>query len=203
VTTLLIAEIIGIVAFSISGFFVAVRAKLDILGILIASFLTALGGGIVRDIIAGKTPYTFSHNLPSLIVLCVVVLAILFKLHKRADFEKKSYFLISDTLGLVSFAISGAFVALEADFNFAGVILLSIITAIGGGVMRDILINQVPIVLVSEFYATVAILIGAFIYLLNYFDVLSIYGTIFVFGFGFLLRILAYYKKWHLPKLHI
>jgi uncharacterized membrane protein YeiH len=203
VTTLLIAEIIGIVAFSISGFFVAVRAKLDILGILIASFLTALGGGIVRDIIAGKTPYTFSHNLPSLIVLCVVVLAILFKLHKRADFEKKSYFLISDTLGLVSFAISGAFVALEADFNFAGVILLSVITAIGGGVMRDILINQVPIVLVSEFYATVAILIGAFIYLLNYFDVLSIYGTIFVFVFGFLLRILAYYKKWHLPKLHI
>ena len=200
-TTLLVAEIIGIIAFAISGFFVAVRSNLDLLGIFIASFLTALGGGILRDVIAGYTPYTFSHNLPIFIVLSVVIFSIIFKLHKITDFEKKSYFLISDTLGLVSLAISGAFVAIEADFNFAGIILLSITTAIGGGIIRDIMLNHVPFVLLSEFYATVAIIIGLLIYIFNYFDLLSFYTTTVVFIFGFSIRLLAYYKKWQLPKL--
>ena len=68
-----IAEFIGTIAFSMSGFFVGVRAKLDLLGVLVATFLTALGGGIIRDIAVHKTPYTFTHNYPALIVLIVLV----------------------------------------------------------------------------------------------------------------------------------
>lgn len=72
-----IAQYIGIVAFSISGFFVGVRNKLDLLGLLIATFLTALGGGVVRDVIVNKTPYTFSHTYPGLMVVLVLLTLIL------------------------------------------------------------------------------------------------------------------------------
>ncbi|MEO1937558.1 MAG: TRIC cation channel family protein, partial [Sulfurimonas sp.] len=94
-----IAEIIGIMAFAMSGFFVAVRKELDLLGILIATFLTALGGGIIRDIIADKTPFTFTHNYPALIVLILLFLLILFKFHRRNSLENKPLFILSDSIG--------------------------------------------------------------------------------------------------------
>ena len=128
------AEIIGTVAFALSGFYVAVKDKLDLLGIFIASFLTALGGGLVRDMIADRAPYTFTHMLPSILVITVILVSILLKLHEKSEIEKKLYFIISDTLGLVSFSISGALVGLHVGFNFFGVILLALLTAVGGGV---------------------------------------------------------------------
>jgi uncharacterized membrane protein YeiH len=198
-TTLLIPEIVGTIAFALSGFLVATRVKLDLLGIFIASFLTALGGGVVRDVITNQVPYAFSHNLPIIIVILVITFALIFNLHKIPDFEKKSYFLISDTFGLVSFAISGALVAIGAEFNFTGVILLSVTTAVGGGVLRDMLINQIPIVLKSEFYATVAIVVAIGIYLCHFFDILSYVSIGIIFCIGFALRLLAYYQKWQLP----
>jgi len=69
-----VAEYIGIIAFAISGFFVGVRSKLDFLGVLISVFLTAFGGGIIRDIIVDKTPYTFTHNMPGVIVISLMIL---------------------------------------------------------------------------------------------------------------------------------
>ena len=73
-----IAEIVGTIAFGLSGFLVATRDRLDLLGIFIASFLTALGGGIARDTIADVTPYAFSHILPTLLVIFVIIFAIIF-----------------------------------------------------------------------------------------------------------------------------
>jgi len=78
-----VAEYIGIIAFSMSGFFIATRNKLDFLGVLISVFLTALGGGVIRDVIVDKTPYTFSHNIPALIIVAVMVLLVVFKFHKK------------------------------------------------------------------------------------------------------------------------
>ncbi len=75
-----LAEYIGIIAFAMSGFFVAVRTKLDFLGVLISVFLTAFGGGILRDIIVDKTPYTFTHNMPGIMVFIIMILLILFRL---------------------------------------------------------------------------------------------------------------------------
>jgi len=196
-----VAEIIGTVAFALSGFYVAVKERLDLLGIFIASFLTALGGGIVRDTIVERTPYTFTHLLPSLLVIGVIVLSIVLRLHQKDEIEKTFYFIISDTLGLVSFSISGALIGLQADFNFFGVVLMALITAVGGGVLRDILLNRVPFLLTSEFYGTVSLLVGAILFT---FDALGIQGYVafmVVFIFGVSLRLLAYYKKWNLPKI--
>ncbi len=196
-----IAEIVGIVSFALSGFFVATSNKLDILGISIASFLTALGGGVIRDLLADRELFAFHSNLASILVIAVVIFAILFKLHRFEKITKSFLFIIADTLGLVSFAISGAIVATEAGFNFFGVVLLAFITAVGGGVFRDILINKIPFVLVSEFYGSVAIVIGVFIYGLYMIEILNFFTILIVFIVGIILRVVAYYKKWHLPKI--
>ncbi|RXK06608.1 trimeric intracellular cation channel family protein [Halarcobacter bivalviorum] len=200
-TPLEIADIIGIVSFALSGFLIAVHYKLDILGVFISAFLTALGGGMIRDVIANKTPYVLSDNLPIILVSTTLFLAFIFKLHKTTDLEGKTWFIVSDAIGLVSFAITGALIGIKADFNFLGVLMLAFLTAVGGGTIRDILINKVPSILVSEFYGTVAIIIGLITYFLHLGNFVSIVTLTITFIFGVTLRLLAYYKKWSLPKL--
>lgn len=200
-TPLEIADIIGIISFALSGFLIAVHYKLDILGIFISAFLTALGGGIIRDVIANNTPYVLNNNLPIILVTLTLFLAFIFKFHKITDLEGKTGFIISDAIGLVSFAITGALIGIKADFNFLGVLMLAFLTAVGGGTIRDILINKVPSILISEFYGTVAIIIGLITYFLHLVELTSIVTLTLTFIFGVTLRLLAYYKKWSLPKL--
>jgi uncharacterized membrane protein YeiH len=196
-----IAEYIGIIAFAMSGFFIATRNKLDFLGVLISVFLTALGGGIIRDVIVGKTPYTFSHNTPALIIVAVMILLVVFKFHKKESIENKVFFILSDSIGLISFSITGALIALEHDLNLTGVLALSFITAVGGGIMRDVIINEIPFVLKTGFYGTIALLIGLIIYFLNSFDLMNIVSLSILFISGIILRLIAYYKKWAIPML--
>ena len=196
-----IADIIVIICFALSGFLISVHYKLDILGVFISSFLTALGGGIISDVLADRNPYVFTTNLPVILVVATVVIALLFKLHKIADLEGKTAFIISDAIGLVSFSITGSIVAIQNDFNFLGVLILAFLTAVGGGTIRDILINRVPSILVSEFYATVALIIASIIFVLEILELRTLPAITLVFIFGVALRLLAYYKKWHLPTL--
>ena len=196
-----IADIIGIICFALSWFLIAVHYKLDILGVFISSFLTALGGGMIRDALADRTPYVFTTNLPVFLVVATVLIALLFKLHKIDDLEGKTAFIISDAIGLVSFAITGSIIAIQNEFNFLGVLILAFLTAVGGGTIRDILINRVPSILVSEFYATVALIIASIIYVLELLHLRSLPILTIVFIFGVALRLLAYYRNWHLPKL--
>ena len=196
-----IADIIGIICFALSGFLIAVHYKLDILGVFISSFLTALGGGMIRDVLADRTPYVFTTNLPVILVVFTVLIALLFKLHKIDDLEGKTAFIISDAIGLVSFSITGSIVAIQNEFNFLGALILSFLTAVGGGTIRDILINRVPSILVSEFYATVALIIATIMFMLEEFGIRNLASITIVFIFGVALRLLAYYKNWHLPTL--
>lgn len=196
-----IADIIGIVCFALSGFLISVHYKLDILGVFISSFLTALGGGMIRDVLADRTPYVFTQNLPVILVVITVLVALLFKLHKIDDLEGKTAFIISDAVGLVSFSITGSIIAIQNDFNFLGALILSFLTAVGGGTLRDILINRVPSILVSEFYATVALIVATIVFILQMYDLINLLSLTLVFIFGVALRLLAYYKNWHLPTL--
>lgn len=196
-----IADIIGIICFALSGFLIAVHYKLDILGVFISAFLTAFGGGMVRDVLVDRTPYVFTTNLPLFLVIATVIISMIFKLHKIDDLEGKTTFLISDAIGLVSFSITGAIIAIDAGFNFLSVLILAFITAVGGGTIRDILINRVPFILVSEFYATVSLIIASTIFVLEIFELRNFVSLLIVFICGVLLRVFAYYKKWHLPTL--
>ena len=179
-----IADIIGIICFALSGFLIAVHYKLDILGVFISSFLTALGGGMIRDALADRTPYVFTTNLPVILVVATVLIALLFKLHKIDDLEGKTAFIVSDAIGLVSFSITGSIVAIQNEFNFLGALILSFLTAVGGGTIRDILINRVPSILVSEFYATVALIIATIMFMLEEFGIRNLASITIVFIFG-------------------
>jgi len=196
-----IAEYIGIIAFAMSGFFIATRNKLDFLGVLISVFLTALGGGIMRDVIVDKTPYTFSNNTPALIIVAVMTLLVIFRFHKRESIENKPLFILSDSIGLISFSITGAIIAIESQLNLTGVLALSFITAVGGGIIRDVIINEIPFVLKTGFYGTIALLIGVTLYVLNRYGVMDIYSLGIVFVLGVTLRLIAYYKEWSIPMI--
>jgi len=196
-----IAETIGIIAFAMSGFFIATRNKLDFLGVLISVFLTALGGGVMRDVIVDKSPYTFTHSNPALIIVSVMVLLVIFKFHKKPSIENKPLFILSDSIGLVSFSITGALIALEASLNLTGVLALSFITAVGGGIIRDVIINEIPFVLKTGFYGTITLLIGLILYLLSSYDMINIYTLSIVFVAGIILRLIAYYKEWAIPMI--
>lgn len=196
-----IADIIGIISFALSGFLIATHYKLDILGIFISAFLTALGGGVIRDVIANKTPYVLDNNLPIFLVILTLCFSLIFKLHKITDIESKAAFIISDAIGLTSFAITGSLIGIEAHFNFLGVLMLAFITAVGGGTIRDILINKVPSILVSEFYGSVALIVGLTTYILSLYNQTNLFNLTIVFIAGTALRLIAYYKKWNLPKL--
>ena len=194
-------DIIGIISFALSGFLISIKHQLDMLGIFLMAFVTALGGGIIRDTIAGRVPYAFVDSVLPLVVLGTLILAIIFKLHKKENLDRKELFVFSDSIGLISFSISGALIAISIGANFFGVILLSFITAIGGGIIRDVLINHVPLVLSKDFYGTVAIIIAILLYVLNQFELLNSMSVLIVFGIGLLLRVMARKYRWKLPKL--
>lgn len=195
------ADILGIVAFALSGFLVGVRNNLDLLGVMISASLTALGGGVVRDVILDRTPFAFNEYYPAITVISTIILAFLFRLYRREQLERQWLFVISDTIGLVAFSITGALLAIDAHFNFFGVIILSFLTAIGGGVLRDILINQVPAVLVSDFYGSIALIVSVMLLILSATAGLSTLTVAAVATVAITLRLAAYIKGWHLPTL--
>lgn len=196
-----IADIIGIAAFTISGMLTGVRYRLDLLGIAIVSTLTALGGGILRDALIGEIPFAFSDYYPSLTVLTVLVLAIVLRLYRREEIERKFLFIISDTLGLVAFSITGALVGIAEGLNIFGTIILGFLTAVGGGIIRDVLLNRVPAILTQDVYGTIALLVSLSLALLHLAGALNNYTTLAVGIVTLLLRLVAYKKGWQLPKL--
>jgi uncharacterized membrane protein YeiH len=199
----LISDIIGISSFAISGLLIAYHKKLDLLGILILSALTALGGGIIRDLLADRTPFAFVNYYPSLTVIASIILAIILKLHRQEEHQisNKFLFILFDSIGLCAFSITGTLVGIESGFNLFGVIIMGFVTALGGGIIRDILLNQIPFILKKEFYGTIAILISLCMFVLHHLNALNSLTTLLIFS-GFLtLRIVAYRQKWQLPRL--
>lgn len=197
----IVADIIGIIAFSISGFLIAIKNELDILGIVIASALTALGGGIIRDAILSSAPFAFTSLYPALTLLVTILIAYIFRVYKKPSIERKWIFVVSDTIGLVAFSITGAILAIHAGYNFFGIIILSFITAVGGGVTRDIMINQVPSVLISDFYGSIAVIVALALAALEMFDAINEITILCVAVASVILRLIAFKRGWHLPKL--
>ena len=159
-------DLIGLISFALSGYLSATRAKLDILGVFIISFSTALAGGLLRDISINKTPFIFQENYPLFTIIFVILIAISFRLHKY-NIENHFLFILSDTIGLVSFSISGALMANFMHLNYTSFILLSLVTATGGGVIRDLLLQKKISLLRYDIYGTFSIFIGTFIYFFN------------------------------------
>jgi uncharacterized membrane protein YeiH len=195
------ASLTGGIAFALSGFIVGTKKNLDWMGLFILSFLTANGGGILRDILTNRPPVILLSNEPFLIALAVTLLGSVLKLQRNSDVENQWFFVICDAVGLVAFAITGALVAIAIKAPFFGFITLAFLTAVGGGILRDILVNNIPEVLHSGFYGSIAILVAVAIYLLNMGEVVTPFGLLSVFAGGLILRLVAYHYRWKLPKL--
>ncbi len=160
-----ILDLLGTIAFAISGALAAMNRRLDLFGIFIIAFVTAIGGGTVRDILIGNTPVTWMENTIYIYLIgFVTILAIIFR--KDLDHLKKSLFLF-DTIGLGIFTITGVEIGIQNDLNPIISITLGAMTGTFGGVIRDILCNEIPVIFRKEIYAT-ACIVGGMAFILLY-----------------------------------
>ncbi len=198
-----ISSLVGSVAFALSGFLAGVRHRLDIMGIFIVAMLTANGGGAIRDVLVGRTPLVLADPQAFYLVIGVIVLAALLKAYRQETLEKNMLFVLSDAIGLVAFSVTGTLVGIDAGLSFFGVMVLAFITASGGGMIRDIMVNTVPSILSSDFYGSVALLLALALYLLHQFGMMDNLSIAIAFFVALGLRLLAYYRGWHLPRINV
>lgn len=156
---------IGILTFAISGARLAFSKKLDPFGALVLAGVTAIGGGTLRDVLLNRPVFWLENSLPLLTIIAGVLVTILFR--KKIVTINRTLF-IFDTIGLGVFVVIGLEKALEANLGPIQSIIIGTMTAVFGGVIRDILSNEIPLIFRKEMYATTCILGGAFYLALGY-----------------------------------
>jgi len=160
-----VLDILGTIAFAISGALSAMNRRLDLFGIFIIAFVTAIGGGTIRDVLIGSTPVMWMENVLYIYLIgFVTILAIVFR--NKLNYLKKSLFLF-DTIGLGVFTITGVETGIQNNLDPIISVALGAVTGTFGGVIRDILCNEIPVIFRKEIYAT-ACLIGALAYVTLY-----------------------------------
>ncbi len=204
-----ILEIAGTIAFAISGALVAIGAGLDLFGVIFIGAVTAVGGGIMRDILLGINPPSALTNLTWIglaIFVSLAVFAAAYIMREKFNSVKSKIEHINnifDACGLAAFTVTGAEVAIAAGHsdNFFIPVLLGMITGVGGGIFRDILTDTTPYVLKKHVYALASIAGG----LLYYFLSRSGHGIAVAVAIATVvaIRLLATKYHWSLPKLHI
>ncbi len=191
-------DFLGTFAFAISGALVAVRHRLDLFGVLVLSFAAATAGGVMRDVLLGATPPV---ALVDWRYLAVSLAAGLLTFFRHADIERlRNPVQLTDAVGLGLFAVLGAGKALAAGIGPVGAVLLGVLTGVGGGVARDVLVAQIPHVLRRHELYAVAAMVGAVVVVIG--DALRLpAGPVAVAGAGlcFLVRLLAMRRGWKLP----
>ena len=201
-----IFEIIGVIAFSISGALTAMKKEMDIFGACVLGMTTAIGGGIIRDLILGVTPPAAFGN-PLQAVLGLTIPAILYLPSIQKFFARNQHrvqalsLMIADSVGLGVFTIVGVNTCFEAlpNPNAFTAIFLGVITGVGGGVLRDVLSMNLPKIFVKHFYACASIagaIVAYFAHLYWNALIASIIGAAVVIT----LRFLASFLRWNLPK---
>ena len=207
-TLFFIAEIIGTIAFALSGTMVGLKYKLDIFGVLLLAVTTALGGGMVRDLLIGRIPPVMFRDYRYLLTAVGVSLAVFlvarFARKRYAQFEEKLSFFnnIFDSIGLGAFVVVGIQAGIGAGYGDNGFFLafLGVLTCIGGGILRDLFVARMPGVLHKHVYALPCIL-GACLYLLlTRMQVNDLISIPVVMAFVFVFRMLAAKYHWNLPK---
>ena len=198
VTTLVsVLDLVGTFVFAISGASAAARQRLDVFGVLVVAFVAGNFGGITRDLLIGAVPPAALEDGRYLVVSLLAGM-VTFRWHALVE-KLRHPVLIFDAMGLALFAVAGTQKALAFGLHPVMAALLGMLTGIGGGVMRDVLLNRVPAVLRADLYAVVA-LAGASVVVAGHWlhwppTVSAIGGA----GLCFLLRVLALRYDWHLP----
>ena len=193
-------DLIGTLAFAISGALVSIDKKMDLFGVFIITFVTALGGGTLRDVMIGRTPVGWMVNIDYIYVIITgFILTLLFK---QLIEKFKIYLFIFDTIGLGVFTLIGLEKGINIGLHPIICIALGTMTACFGGVIRDILCAEIPVIFRKEIYATICILGGIVFFILRKFnlnsDVLYLTTSLVIIS----VRVMAVKFKWYLPTLN-
>lgn len=205
------AELVGTIAFALSGALLAIEKRLDLFGILLLSIVTALGGGTIRDLLLGITPpkmfYSYEYLALAAVTALITFLAARSSRRYFSRFQGPMDFLFvfSDALGLGIFAVIGTEAGLAAGYgdNPFLCVFLGMTTGVGGGILRDIMCGDIPFVLRKHIYAVAVIAGGLVFYLLIH---LGLDGTLAALAgvvVTVALRLLAWHYRWNLPRVQV
>ena len=196
-----VLDLFGTMAFAVTGAFKAIEKKFDIVGIIILATITGLAGGTIRDVIIGKVPPNSIAD-PAYIAITVATGIVIFLLFSRLK-KHWNLFLKFDAIGLGVFTIIGATFAYNIfGLNFLAIAFAGIVTAIGGGILRDVFVQDTPIIFVKELYASASFIGVVVFYFILVLDgslyIATILGIIMTTG----LRMVAMKYNWNLPTVH-
>lgn len=201
----LLLELVGTVAFSASGSIIAIRKKMDVFGVCVLGLATAVGGGITRDLLLGVTPpLTFRNPIYAITSVIVSIIIFLKPVRQYLTGTHAVYdrtMLVADSIGLGLFTVIGVSVVREYEPH-AGLFLtafVSVLTGVGGGVLRDVMAGQTPFIFVKHVYAC-ASLVGALVCAVLWPLTNSVTAMITGAALVFAIRILAATFKWNLPR---
>lgn len=203
-------ELIGTIAFASSGAILAIKKNMDLFGVNVMALITAVGGGGIRDIIIGNLPpMMFRNSIYVMVALLTanVIFVVLYMYQNRETSETfavlyDDVMLWSDAAGLAVFTITGINTGIQEGFKDNGFLLvvLGVLTGVGGGIIRDIMANEKPYVLVKHFYACASVC-GAITFVLLYDKMKFSLVVLLSFGVTMLLRILVIKFRWNLPRI--
>lgn len=196
-TAMLVVYLVAITAEAMSGALAAGRRNMDIFGVAVISFVTALGGGTIRDMVLGHYPIGWTQH-PEYVYL-VIGFGLLTTVIARHMHRLKQVFLFLDAMGLIAFSLIGCNVALELGYPTVVIVMAGMITGISGGILRDVLCNQVPVVFQRELYASVSLVVCCLFLALQALGVSAPINTVISFAAGFSIRMLAVRFGWRLP----
>lgn len=190
----------GTIVFAISGALAAMRKKFDPFGVLILASVTAIGGGSLRDVLIGNTPVFWMIQWHYLVIIfCATILAMLFK--DKLSYFRKTMFLF-DSIGLGVFTIIGFKIGMQAGLHPIICVLLGTLSASFGGVIRDILCGEVPLIFRKEVYASISILGGFVFYAILQTNIPTAINYLITSSLVVILRIFAVKRHWRLPKMY-
>jgi uncharacterized membrane protein YeiH len=197
---LALMEALAILAYAISGFIEARTRRLDAVGAFLVAMATAFGGGTVRDVLLERRPFYWVQHQPYVIAIFVLSFFAPMLLKATSRVFSERVLLVADAIGLGLFSVSGTSLALEAQMPWFTAALMGVATGVFGGVIRDVLCNEVPLILRdSRPYATCAFA-GCLLYLLlNYANVDTVYSVLIATGFILLARLLSFRLDIRLP----
>ncbi len=206
-----VLSFIGVAAFSASGAMAGVSRKTDLLGVIILAATTATGGGVIRDILLGFTPpRIFLEPTYFFIAAAVALILFAFAYFYYDEYQKREGFIdkinnIFDALGLGIFVALGTQTAIDSGYaqNMFLSVMIGTMTGVGGGFLRDIMILKVPVILRKDFYASAALFGSTVFYILHLFSLNYSFSLVISAFVTFLLRMLATYFKWNLPKIYL
>ncbi|UCG38703.1 MAG: trimeric intracellular cation channel family protein [bacterium] len=190
-------DLLGTAAFAASGALAGIQRRMDLLGVVILGVVTAVGGGTLRDVLLGSIP-PFCFKDETYFYLSIGVALAVFFFHRSLNFLHRPL-LYFDALGLGTFLVIGTGKALAYDAGFLVAVMMGVMTATAGGLVRDVLSDQVPFILQKEVYATACIFGGIVYYILYRVGLPDSTTAVIAALVVIVIRIVAIHRKWSLP----